>query len=159
MSGYFAAFCSALGGAAVGSLLTWILATRGERNRARRDILIRLAQRLQDYRVAYAMWYVEYLSPSAQEVGGHWSRLNLVGRLDPTYVTMMQRVDELRGELRVFQGVLYAHFPQHAIKPLWAQVDKVLVISSGNVKADCGKVDQVVEGAWKLIPDLIQRYL
>lgn len=158
MSGFLVAFFSAVGGTAVGCLLTWILANRSERNRARREILVRVAQAFQDYRVAYAQWYVEYLSPEARKTGGHWVKAP-TGKPDVTYLSLMRRVDEGGGQFRVLKGALYAHFPQGLIDPLCAHIHDVLELSSYAIQADCHHVDQVAEKACDLIPDLIKRYL
>ena len=48
----------------LGLLRTWLLVTRTERNRGRQATLVMAARALQDYRVAYDNWYVEYCSPS-----------------------------------------------------------------------------------------------
>ncbi|KPK47281.1 MAG: hypothetical protein AMK72_08635 [Planctomycetes bacterium SM23_25] len=70
----------------------------------------------------------------------------------------MRGVDKGRRELRVIQGALYAHFPQKVIKPLWAEIEKVLIMSADPLQADCRHVDKVVESACNLIPDMIRKY-
>ena len=147
---------SSLVGTLVGCILTWLLMTRTARNQARRETLVMAAKALQDYRVDYAQWYVEYMSPIAQASGG-WAKPT-TGKPDPIYLDLMSAVDKGRGHLRVIHGSLYAHFPQEVIKPICIELMRILVMSAHDKQADCREVDRVVEGACDLIPDLIKRY-
>jgi len=153
---------SGVGGAIIGTLMgsvvTWILATRSERNRARREVLVHAAEALEDYRVAYAQWYVEYLSPEAQGLRGHWAKLG-AHNPDPVYLQLMRAVDEQAGRLRVIQARLFAHFRQEEIERLWQEIAKVLVMGSGHQQADPRDVDHVAAAARDIIPDLIRKYL
>jgi len=151
------ALLSAMIGTAIGVYATWFLTTRAARNQARREILVKVMEALQDYRVAYAQWYTEYLSPQAQVASGHWAKPP-TGKPDPMYIELMRAVDMQAGRLRVLGGVLYAHFPTKVIKPIFAEVMKVLVMTGPGHK-DCREVDQVAEGACSLIPDLMKKYL
>jgi len=150
------ALLSGAGGTAIGCVITWLLMTRGERNRARRETLVMAAEALQDYRVAYAQWYGEYLSPQAQ-ASGSWAKPP-TGKPDPVYLNLMGGVDKGRGRLRVINSALQAYFPEKVIEPLCNEVLKVLVMSAHDQKADCRDVDRVVEKACDLIPDMIRRY-
>ncbi|MGA2621112.1 MAG: hypothetical protein ABSF26_26100 [Thermoguttaceae bacterium] len=147
---------SSLVGTLVGCILTWLLMTRTARNQARRETLITAAKALQDYRVDYAQWYVEYMSPIAQAPGG-WAKPT-TGKPDPIYLELMSAVDKGRGRLRVIIASLYAHFPQKVVKPICVELMRVLKMSAHDAQADCREVDVVAEGAFSLIPDLIKRY-
>jgi len=149
------AILSAAAGAIMGGYVTWVVTTRATRYQARRDSLVKAARALQDYGVAYAQWYTEYLSPQARSQG-NWAKPP-TGKPDPVYLNLMSAVDRGRGELRVIQGLLYALFPQEVIKPIYAEIMKVLVMS-GPPQADCRDVDRVVDGACKLMPDLMRKY-
>jgi hypothetical protein len=142
-------------GTIIGSILTWRLMTRAARNQARRETLVRTAEILQDYRVAYAQWYVEYLSPQAQASEG-WARPP-TGKPDPVYLSLMSAVDRARGYLRVIHGALFAYFPREVARPICVEIMRVLTMS-GTMQADCRQVDTVVEAACDLIPDIIRRY-
>lgn len=141
-------------GAIVGGYVTWTVATRAARDQARRNTLIETARGLQDYGVAYAQWYTEYLSPQARSVG-HWAKPP-TGKPDSVYLGLMGAVDRGMGNLKVIQGLLYAHFPQRVINPLSDEIAKVLVLSKG--QADCREIDHIVNGACDMIPDLVRKY-
>ncbi len=122
---FLQALLAGLIGTVVGCVMTWVLMTRAERNRARRDALVMAANALQDYRVAYAQWYVEYMSPLAQAAAGSWAKPS-TGRPDPVYLKLMTVVDKERGRLRVLRGVFDAHFPKRIIKPICVEITRVL---------------------------------
>jgi hypothetical protein len=148
---------SGLFGTLTGCAVTWMLVTQTERNRAWRDALVLAMRALQDYRVAYANFYVEYVSPLAQQPAGNWAKPT-TGKPDAVYLKLMTVVDRLRGRLRVASGVLYAHFPQEVIKPICVEITRVLIESAHDHKMDCRLVDQIVDGACDLIPDLLRKY-
>jgi len=144
---------AAIFGTTVGSLLTWYLMTVSARKQARREILLKTAYALEAYRVAYALWYGEYLSPTAQQ-SGPWAKPP--GGGDPRYLSLMKAVDMGRGRLRALIGALYAHFREDEIRPLYKDITEVLV-KSGPQHADCRDVDIIVEKACDLIPGMIRR--
>ena len=154
---FLVALISGAGGTVIGCVLTWRLMTTVARNQARRETLVMAAEALEDYGVAYAQWYGEYLSPQAQG-SGSWAKPP-TGEPDPVYLKLMNAVDTGRGRLRVLNGALYAHFPQNEIKPLCTEILRVLVMSAHDKQVDCRQVDQVVEKACDLIPDMIRRFL
>jgi hypothetical protein len=149
------ALISGAGGTLIGCILTWRLMTTAARNKARRETLLMAAEALQDYRVAYAQWYVEYLSPQAQALE-NWAKAP-TGKPDPVYLKLIDAVDRGRGRLRVVNGALYAHFRQSEIKPLCTEILSLLVMSAADKKADCREVDTAVENACDLVPDMIRR--
>lgn len=151
------ALLSGAGGTAIGCVISWILMTHWERNKARREALLKAAEALADYGVAYAQWYVEYLSPLAQSVRGHWARPP-VGSPDPLHLRLMSDVDKGRGRIKVIVGSLWALFPEKVIDPVCSEMMKVVIMSSQGAQADCRDVDCVVERACGIIPDLIRRY-
>lgn len=150
------ALISGAGGTAIGCLFTWILTTRAARNQVRREALVSAAKALQDYRVAYAHWYTEYLSSQAP-ASETWAR-PATGKPDPLYLQMMSDVDIGRGHLRVIQAILYAHFREEEINALWKEIAKVLAMSAPESQVDCREVECVAEAACDLIPDIIRRY-
>ncbi|MBN1916973.1 MAG: hypothetical protein JW889_03605 [Verrucomicrobia bacterium] len=156
MTQFLVPLVSGVGGTLIGCLLTWHLMTRTVRNEARRKVLVMAAEALQDYRVAYAQWYAEYLSPEAQAVED-WAKPP-TGKPDPVYLQLMSAVDTGRGRLRVINGALYAHFRKTDVKPLCTEMLRVLTMSAGDKPADCRKVDEIVEKAHDLIPDMIRRF-
>ena len=114
-----------------------------------------VAYALEDFRVAYALWYGEYLSPEAQ-ASESWAKPP--GEGGPRYLDLMKSVDTGRGRLRVLNGALYAHFRQDDIKPLCSDILEVL-LKSGDQHTHCREVDGVVERACNRIPDMIRRFL
>ena len=156
MSQLLVVLISSAGGTVIGCLFTWILTTRAERNRVRRETLVSAAEVLEDYRVVYAQWYVEYLSSQAQ-TPENWARPP-TGKPDSVCLRLMSDVDRHRGHLRGIQGILYAYFPEEKINPLWKEIEKVLNMSGPQRQASCYEVDRVVNGACDLIPDIIRRY-
>ena len=151
------ALVSGAGGTILGCFVAWVLMTRTERNRTRREALTMALEALEDYRVAYAQWYVEYLSPQAHAASGSWAKAP-TGKPDAVYLKLMGDVDRARGRLRVLNGTLYAHFPEKVIKPLHRDIMKVLIMTSGRRQADSGEVEDVVERVCNQIPDIIRKY-
>ena len=137
----------AIFGAAAGGYATWKVAKAAARNEARRHALVQAGTTLQDYRVAYAQWFVEYLSPAAQSVRGHWAKPT-TEQPDPLYLQLQSAVDKSRGTLRVITGLLYALFPQEDIKPVCVEITKILMMT-GDPPADCREVDRAVHDAWR----------
>lgn len=157
MSQFLVALISGAAGTVAGSILTWHLMTKTARNKARRDVLVTTAESLQDYRVAYAQWYGEYLSPQAKALGS-WAKPP-TGKPDPVYLELMRAVDGTRGRLRVLRGALYAHFRETDIKALYAEITKLLNMSAHDKQADCREVDEIAEKASNMIPDVIRQFL
>ncbi|MCX6833752.1 MAG: hypothetical protein NTW07_01230 [candidate division Zixibacteria bacterium] len=149
-------FFSGVFGAVVGGLCTWHVTTRVERNKARLETLLRAAEALQDYKVDYANWYVEYLSPLV-EAKGHWERPS-TGSPDPEKLRLMSAADKGRGRLKVVHGALFAHFPKDVVKPLCTEIMKIILMTCYQAQVDCREVDRVADGASDLIPDLIRKY-
>jgi len=144
-------------GAGAGGYLAWRVARVGARNEARRRTLVEAGRALQDYRVVYAQWYVEYLSPLAQAAKGHYAK-PVREQPDPVYLQLQSAVDRGRGALRVTTCLLTAHFPRAVVEPIHEMILKVLRMSGGAPPADCREVDILVESACDLLPDLIRNH-
>jgi hypothetical protein len=143
-------------GAIAGGCVSYYITTRATRNQARRDALSKAVQGLQDYRVAYAQWYVEYLSPQAEEARGHWAKPP-AGTPDKVHLDLMGTVDRGRGSLRTVDALLVALFPEKVISPVCTGIMDVLHMS-GQQQSDCREVDRVADATCDLIPDLIRKY-
>ena len=138
-------------GVVIGSFLTWKLMRRESTNRSRREVLKSLAKTLQDFRIAYANWYVEYLHP------GDWA--NIDPKTDPVFRERMLAVDTGRASLRIATAYLYAHFPPQIILPLVDGIERLLAATTDDRRTDCRDVDGIAEETFELVPDLIRRYL
>lgn len=139
-------------GAVTGSYVTWRLARRESSNGSRREVLASVARGLESYRIAYANWYVEYLSP-----GGDWRRID--PRTDPVYRERLLAVDTGRAALRVAIAEIRAHLTAAASGPLVEAIRELLAMTANDHRVDCREVDAISERTFALIPELIRRYV
>lgn len=143
-------------GALIGGYVSYRVATRAARSQARREALAKAVERLQDYKVAYAQWYVEYLSPHAVAAGRKWAKTPS-DTVDKTCLDMMGAVDRGRGSLRGTHAMLVALFPGDVIRPVCEGISEVLHLS-GSVQSDLHEVDRVADAVCELIPPLIRNH-
>lgn len=139
-------------GAVTGSYVTWRLMRRESANRSRREVLASVARVLQSYRIAYANWYVEYLSSRRD-----WRQID--PKTDPVFRDRLLAVDTGRASLRVAIAELRAYIPMAVSGPLVDAIQGLLEMTTDNHRADCREVDTISEEIFARIPELIRRYV
>jgi len=145
ISGTVAAMVGAVLGALVGGFVTWKITKSAAEREARRDTLVQAGNALQEFQVAYAQFYGEFLSPEAMSVRGHWAKM-VEDKPDPVYLELMAKVDSGKGRLRMVHGLLYGLFPRGDVDRLGDEVMKLLMIT-GDPPAHCRDVDNIANRA------------
>jgi len=156
ISGSVDAMVGAVLGALVGGFVTWKITKSAAEREARRDALVKTGNALQQFRVAYAQFYVEFLSPEAMNVRGHWAK-GIEEKPDSVYLDLMAKVDSGKGRLRVLHGALYGLFPRGEVDRLAEEIMRILSVA-GDPPAHCRDVDSIADRSCEMIPDLIRKY-
>jgi hypothetical protein len=149
-------FCAAILGACVGSFVAWRLARRSAHvDRCQRH-LEAACDVLQRYRVVYAQFYNEYLSPAAIANRGAWPP-SVPGKTEAEYLPLERSLDEARGALRVQSGILRATLDGENATRAYDLISDMLRESSHTVQRDPRTVDDMCDRAMDGLIELIPR--
>lgn len=142
-------------GTLIGGFISWILALKSAVNKERRDALIEISKAIQDYRAVYAQFYVEYVSPIAQETKGNFRSSE---PKESSYLEAELMIDKLRGRLRTMSLMLLAYFPANVTMHLYNDIQRLLQLTSHNSISDCRTIDEISENTTPIIISLLKKY-
>lgn len=147
---------AAIIGTVIGSIGTWRVSRRlAFLERCHNQIEAACAE-LQQYRVAYAQLFVEYMSPDAEAAGRHWAK-PVEGQLDMDYLELQRRVDAGRGRLRVHREILKRILPEGIGAKTGTAIERVLQESSHVQRVDCRVVDEHCDSAMEVLLTALPR--
>jgi hypothetical protein len=132
---------SALFGAILGGIVTWHVSRRLAHLERCHMQIERACKELQNYRVVYAQYYVEYLSEHAKAAGREWANVSGM-QPDMDRVELERRVDLSRGRLRVHQAILKRVLPREVVVTADEMITLLLRESSHMAQTDCRVIDQ-----------------
>ncbi len=150
------ALVGAIVGAIIGGVATWHVSRRlAFLERCHRQIEL-ACEELQLYRVAYAQYYVEYLSKYARAEGRDWA--NVTGeRPDMDRLELERQVDDARGRLRVHGAILRRVLSEQAGVKAGEAISLVLRESSHASQTDCRVIDKQCDTAMETLLTALPR--
>jgi hypothetical protein len=150
------ALFGAIAGGLIGSIGTWYVSRRLAFLERRHTQIERASEELQEYRVAYAQFYVEFLSPIAQEERGHWAK-PVQQRPDMDYLELERRVDASRGRLRVHRAILRRILRGKSGATASEAIETILRESSHPSPTDCRDIDRMCDNVMHLLMEVLPR--
>jgi hypothetical protein len=141
-------------GTVVGSIGTWYVSRRLAYYERLQNAIESACIDVQEYAATYGQYYVEYLSPLAQEARGHWAQMP--GRKpDDHRMECERRVDSGRGRLRVHRVILERLLPGEHAQAVDDALREVLHYSSPQTLGDCRDVDEFCHCAIKTLASVL----